>query len=147
MAQELQGSGRSKRLSSGSQRRALHRSRWEAEGMEPLSWVTASRGSELYWLEIQMAQLQCLGKAHQGGDGMSLCPAGARGGTGTKFCDFKLLLSPLPQLPPITFRCVRFGKASWNGTVLAQSRARQKSLRRGSFAHGVLSLLPCPSAQ
>lgn len=44
MAQELQGSGRSKRLSSGSQRRALHRGRWEAEGMEPLSWVTAHPG-------------------------------------------------------------------------------------------------------
>lgn len=61
---------------------------------------------------------------------MSLCPAGARGGTGTKFCDFKLLLSPLPQLPPITFRCVRFGKASWNGTVLAQSRARPEILEK-----------------
>lgn len=44
MAQELQGSADPKGPSSGPQRRTLHRSGWEAEDTEPLSWVTACPG-------------------------------------------------------------------------------------------------------
>lgn len=76
---------------------------------------------------------QCLGKAYQEGDGTSPFQLGLGAGLEPKFCDFKLLLSPLPQLPPITFQCVRFGKASWNETVLAQSRAWPEHLEKRFF--------------
>lgn len=65
-----------------------------------------------------------------------------------KFCDFRLLLPSMPQLPPITFQCVRFGKASWNGTVLAQSRAWPEILEKRFLCPQCgLSSQPCPSAQ
>lgn len=74
-----------KGLSSGPQRKALHRSRWAAETTEPLSWVTAHPG--LWRLRVALTRDPdgtVPGESIPRRGWHEPLPAGARGGTGTQ---------------------------------------------------------------